>query len=81
MEICVPKETKDREFRVGLTPNSVSVLSKNHVVFVETDAGLGAGFSDPEKIQTKAKIVNSAAEAWDKQLVVKVKEPLSTEYQ
>ena len=38
MEIGVPKETKDQEFRVGLTPNSVQVLSKNHTVFVETKA-------------------------------------------
>ncbi len=81
MEIGVPKETKDREFRVGLTPNSVSVLSKNHVVFVETGAGLGAGFSDADYLQAGAKIVDSAAESWDKQLVVKVKEPLSAEYQ
>jgi alanine dehydrogenase len=81
MEIGVPKETKDQEFRVGLTPNNVSVLNKNHVVFVETGAGLGAGFSDEDYVQAGAKIVNSAAEAWDKQLVVKVKEPLKTEYQ
>ncbi|GAB4532662.1 MAG: alanine dehydrogenase [Pleurocapsa sp.] len=81
MEIGVPKETKDQEFRVGLTPNSVSVLNRNHVVFVETGAGLGAGFRDEDYVQAGAKIVNSAAEAWDKQLVVKVKEPLKTEYQ
>ncbi len=81
MEIGVPKETKDREFRIGLTPNSVSVLSKNHVVFVETGAGLGVGFSDEDYLQAGAKIVYSAAEAWDKQLVVKVKEPLKAEYQ
>ena len=81
MEIGVPKETKDQEFRVGLTPNSVSVLSKNHVVFVETGAGLGAGFTDEDYLQAGAKIVASAAEAWDKKLVVKVKEPLKAEYQ
>ena len=81
MEIGVPKETKDREFRVGLTPNSVNVLSKSHVVFVETGAGLGAGFTDEDYLQAGAKIVYSAAEAWDKPLVVKVKEPLPAEYQ
>jgi alanine dehydrogenase len=80
MEIGVPKETKDREFRVGLTPNSVSVLAKNHVVFVETGAGLGAGFTDEDYLQAGAKIADTAAEVWDKQLVIKVKEPLAPEY-
>ncbi|MEM8672573.1 MAG: alanine dehydrogenase [Cyanobacteria bacterium P01_G01_bin.67] len=81
MEIGVPKETKDQEFRVGLTPNSVQALSKNHTVFIETKAGQGSGFTDHEYQQAGAKIVFSAAEAWDKELVVKVKEPLSQEYQ
>jgi alanine dehydrogenase len=81
MEIGVPKETKDREFRVGLTPNSIKVLSaKNHAVFVETGAGVGAGFSDEDYLQAGAKIVFTADEAWDKELVVKVKEPLKIEY-
>jgi alanine dehydrogenase len=81
MEIGVPKETKDQEFRVGLTPNSVQVLSKNHTVFVETNAGEGSGFSDREYQQAGAKIITDAAEVWSKEMVVKVKEPLSSEYQ
>ncbi|MEM7593387.1 MAG: alanine dehydrogenase [Cyanobacteria bacterium P01_A01_bin.83] len=81
MEIGVPKETKDQEFRVGLTPNSVQALSRNHTVFVEANAGLGAGFTDQEYQQAGAKIVNHTADAWNKELVVKVKEPLSHEYQ
>jgi alanine dehydrogenase len=82
MEIGVPKETKDREFRVGLTPSSVAVLSqKNHVVFVETGAGLGAGFSDRDYELAGAKIVQEAESAWNRELVVKVKEPLQREYQ
>lgn len=81
MEIGVPKETKDREFRVGLTPNSVQALSKNHTVFLETNAGMGSGFSDEEYQQAGAKIVADAAEVWNKELVVKVKEPLEAEYQ
>ncbi|MEO0836590.1 MAG: alanine dehydrogenase [Cyanobacteria bacterium J06642_3] len=81
MEIGVPRETKDQEFRVGLTPNSVQALAEKHTVFVETKAGLGAGFMDQEYQQAGAKIVNHAAEAWNKELVVKVKEPLSHEYQ
>ena len=82
MEIGVPKETKDQEFRVGLTPGSVRVLSdNNHVVFVETMAGVGAGFSDRDYQNAGAKIVSSASEAWNRELVVKVKEPLAKEYQ
>jgi alanine dehydrogenase len=81
MEIGVPKETKDREFRVGLTPSSVAVLNqKNHVVFVETGAGLGAGFSDRDYEAAGAKIVPDAASVWNQQLVIKVKEPLENEY-
>lgn len=81
MEIGVPKETKDQEFRVGLTPNSVQALSKNHTVFIEQNAGLGSGFTDDQYRQAGAKIVTTAAAAWDKELVVKVKEPLTQEYQ
>lgn len=82
MEIGVPKETKDQEFRVGLTPSSVGVLTQNnHVVFVETGAGVGAGFSDRDYLNVGAKIVDNAAMAWDRELVVKVKEPLKSEYQ
>jgi alanine dehydrogenase len=81
MEIGVPKETKDQEFRVGLSPSSVGALSQNHTVFVETQAGIGSGFTDQEYHQAGAKIVDNAQKAWDKELVVKVKEPLASEYQ
>lgn len=82
MEIGVPKEIKDREFRVGLTPNSVAVLTQhNHVVVVESNASIGSGFSDRDYLQAGAKIVDDAKEAWDRESVVKVKEPLKSEYQ
>ena len=81
MEIGVPKETKDREFRVGLSPSSVRVLSENnHNVFVETEAGIGAGFTDEDFSQAGAEIVFTAEAVWNRQLVVKVKEPLLSEY-
>ena len=80
MKIGVPKEIKDQEFRVGLTPASVKVLvDQNHQVSVESSAGLGAGFSDEDYLQVGAKIVDTK-EAWNNQLIVKVKEPLSAEY-
>jgi alanine dehydrogenase len=81
MEIGVPKEIKDQEFRVGLSPSSVRVLcEQQHQVFVETDAGIGAGFSNEEYQQAGAKIVLTAQSAWNRDLIVKVKEPLSSEY-
>jgi alanine dehydrogenase len=81
MEIGVPKETKDQEFRVGLSPSSVRSLSDSgHTVAVETQAGVGAGFTDDDYFQAGAKIVLDAASAWNRDLVVKVKEPLAAEY-
>jgi alanine dehydrogenase len=81
MEIGVPKETKDQEFRVGLSPSSVRVLHENgHAVFVETEAGAGAGFTDPDYQQAGAQIVPQPEGAWNRKLVVKVKEPLPAEY-
>ncbi|AFZ32899.1 L-alanine dehydrogenase [Gloeocapsa sp. PCC 7428] len=80
MEIGVPKETKDQEFRVGLSPSSVRVLKENgHKIFVESQAGVGAGFTDEDYRQVGAEIV-STQEAWNRELVVKVKEPLQPEY-
>ncbi len=81
MEIGVPKETKDQEFRVGLSPGSVRALSEQgHGVVVETNAGLGAGFTDEDYLQAGAKVVALPQAAWNQDLVVKVKEPLPTEY-
>lgn len=81
MDIGVPKERKDQEFRVGLTPSSVRVLTeRGHQVFVETGGGDGAGFTDGDYLDVGAKIVPSPDLAWDQELVVKVKEPLASEY-
>lgn len=81
MEIGVPKEIKDQEFRVGLSPSSVRVLSEyGHTVFVETEAGLGSGFTDTDYLQVGAKIIPTATEVWERELIVKVKEPLPSEY-
>jgi alanine dehydrogenase len=81
MEIGVPKETKDQEFRVGLSPSSVRGLcDSGHMVFVETDAGLGAGFTNEDYLQAGAKIVAEAKDAWNRDMVVKVKEPLPPEF-
>jgi alanine dehydrogenase len=81
MEIGVPKEIKDQEFRVGLSPDTVRGLcDRGHTVYVETQAGVGAGFNDDDYRQVGAEIVSSAKAAWNQELVVKVKEPLPAEY-
>lgn len=81
MEIGLPKEIKDQEFRVGLSPASVqSLCQQGHQVFVETHAGIGAGFPDEDYLQAGAKIVTTSDQAWNRELVVKVKEPLPAEY-
>ncbi|NEQ27106.1 MAG: alanine dehydrogenase [Microcoleus sp. SIO2G3] len=82
MEIGVPKETKDQEFRVGLSPSSVRVLCEaGHQVFVETNAGAGAGLADEDYLQAGGQVVSTAAKVWNRELIVKVKEPLKPEYQ
>jgi alanine dehydrogenase len=81
MDIGIPKETKDQEFRVGLTPSIVRTLSdRGHQVYIETNAGAGSSFTDTQYIQAGAKIVPTAAAAWNREMVVKVKEPLASEY-
>ncbi|MFM8442792.1 MAG: alanine dehydrogenase, partial [Methylococcus sp.] len=80
MRIGLPKEIKDQEGRVALTPEAVrQLVAAGHTVGVETGAGLGAGFPDAEYQAAGARLV-SAAEAWDSELVIKVKEPLEAEY-
>lgn len=81
MKIGLPKEIKNNENRVGLTPHAVKQLTSNrHQVFVEKGAGIGSGFSDQEYIKAGAKIVPSAKMAWNQAMVIKVKEPLPSEY-
>ncbi len=80
MRIGVPKEIKDKENRVALTPAGASrLLQAGHSVRVEASAGLGSGFSDGEYLKAGAEIVPVEA-AWDTDLVIKVKEPLEAEY-
>lgn len=81
MIIGTPKEIKDNEYRVGITPGGVRQLAQaGHQVLVETGAGEGSGFSDAEYETSGAKIVSTSVEAWSAQIVVKVKEPQPLEY-
>ncbi len=81
MNIGVPKEIKNNEGRVSMTPTNVKqYVSCGHKVFIEKNAGLKAGFLDDEYIKNGATIVESSKEAWSQDMVVKVKEPLEEEY-
>lgn len=81
MKIGLPKEIKNNEFRVGLTPASVQeLINCGHQVVVETKAGEGIGCADSEYINAGAKIINSAAEVFETaEMIVKVKEPQAIE--
>ncbi|MEO0353152.1 MAG: alanine dehydrogenase, partial [Cyanobacteria bacterium P01_A01_bin.15] len=80
MQIGVPKEVKNLEFRVGLSPSSVrALIEQGHQVVVETDAGVGAGFSNVD-YQRVGATLGMASDAWQQAMVVKVKEPLPREY-
>jgi alanine dehydrogenase len=81
MRIGVPKEVKNNENRVAMTPAGVVTLVKfSHEVFIEKGAGLGSGFSDEDYRFAGAKLVDTAEEAWSAEMVMKVKEPLPSEY-
>jgi len=80
MRIGVAKEIKIRENRVALTPQGTQALVvRSHQVLIEQGAGLGSGFSDEDYRQAGGQIV-STAEAWANDLVLKVKEPIASEY-
>ena len=81
MKIGVPKEIKPQESRIGLTPDSVQILTSNgHKVLIENNGGFEAGFENEHYIKAGAKIVDKAEDIFnDSEIIVKVKEPLSTE--
>jgi alanine dehydrogenase len=82
MIVGIPKEIKDNEYRVSMTPGGVQQLVEaGHTVLVETQAGEGSYFQDEDFAQAGAKIV-SVPEVWrQSNMIVKVKEPLPAEYQ
>src|SRR5215211_5132540 len=80
MKVGVIKEIKDKEQRVALTPAGAKALHKaGHRVLVQAGAGFGSGFSDAQYCDAGARIV-PVEQAWDADLVLKVKEPLAAEY-
>lgn len=82
MIIGIPKEIKDKEYRVAITPGGVDALAKaGHKVIIEKSAGIGSGISDEEYINAGAEMAAEANEVFKRaDMIVKVKEPLPHEY-
>ncbi|MBV6495612.1 MAG: alanine dehydrogenase [Acidobacteria bacterium ACB1] len=82
MKIGLPKEIKDNEYRVGLTPAGVQDLTHaGHEVFVQKAAGEGSGFADEQYVKAGGKLLDTADEVWQTgDMIVKVKEPIAPEY-
>lgn len=82
MKIGIPKEVKNHEYRVGITPVGVNELVHHgHEVYIEKDAGVGSSISDAEFTAQGARILPSADDVWGEvDMVMKVKEPIAEEY-
>lgn len=82
MNICIPKEIKNKEYRVALTPAGVfELVGAGHSVYVEKNAGREAGFKNSDYLAVGATIVDNVDELWSMaNLIIKVKEPLKEEY-
>jgi len=82
MLIGIPKEIKNNENRVALTPAGVATFLKSgHQVVIEENAGIGSGFTDQDYIKAGAQIVQKAEDVWAKaEMIMKVKEPIQSEY-
>lgn len=82
MIIGVPKEIKNNENRVAITPAGVmSFVQAGHTVIIEKDAGIGSGFTNDDYIKAGAQMIDSAKDVWAQaDMVMKVKEPLPSEY-
>jgi alanine dehydrogenase len=80
--VGLPKEIKDNEYRVGLTPAGVRALTDaGHKVIVQKSAGEGSGFEDNLYQRAGAQIIESADDVWTQaDMIVKVKEPIPPEY-
>ncbi|MDN7245982.1 alanine dehydrogenase [Planococcus shenhongbingii] len=81
MRIGVPTEVKNNENRVAMTPAGVVNLALfGHEVVIQSGAGLGSGFTDEDYKTAGAQIVETAEEAWAQEMIMKVKEPVASEY-
>jgi alanine dehydrogenase len=82
MKVGVPKEVKNHEYRVAITPAGVhELVTRGHDVFVEHEAGVGSSIPDDEFVRAGATILQTADDVWDTgDLILKVKEPIASEH-
>ncbi|MCZ4561454.1 alanine dehydrogenase [Rhodococcus sp. IEGM 1401] len=82
MKIGIPREIKNHEYRVAITPAGVhELVSRGHEVIIETEAGAGSSFTDTDYKAAGAQILTDVAEVWESaHLLLKVKEPIAEEY-
>ena len=82
MKVGLPKEIKDNEYRVGLTPAGVQALAHaGHEVYVQKTAGEGSGFTDEQYVKAGGQLLDTADDVWKTgDMIVKVKEPIAPEY-
>lgn len=82
MKVGIPREIKNHEYRVAITPAGVMELKRNgHEVFIEKDAGLGSSITNEEYVAAGATILDTADEVWNTgDMIMKVKEPIADEY-
>jgi len=82
MKIGVPREIKNHEYRVAITPAGVMEMVRHgHEVFIEHDAGIGSSISNEEYVKAGAKMLATADEVWQTgDMIMKVKEPIAAEY-
>ncbi|GAA4355492.1 alanine dehydrogenase [Angustibacter luteus] len=82
MKVGIPREVKNHEYRVAITPSGVNELVRNgHEVFVETEAGVGSSITDEDYVSAGATILSGADDVWGTgDLILKVKEPIASEY-
>src|SRR5436190_22723119 len=82
MKVGIPREVKNHEYRVAITPSGVNELIRNgHDVFVERDAGVGSSILNDDYEAAGAKILDTADDVWGTgELILKVKEPVASEY-
>jgi len=82
VKIGIPREVKNNEFRVGITPVGVhELVSHGHTVYIEKDAGVGSSITDADFVAQGATILDAADDVWgEADMVMKVKEPIASEY-
>src|SRR6476659_10765651 len=82
MRVGIPREVKDNEYRVAITPAGAhELVAAGHSVFIEKEAGVGSSIPDADFVAAGAEILGSAHDVWgEAELVLKVKEPIAEEY-